>query len=450
MSKLYACLLLSSPPYEGGVAAASADRVVLPSNAREIRKKESFGLGTHHSSLITIAEQFSYRIETIDGGILFDVSGLENRIGSPTQIAESIVNEMQSRGLDGSLAIAANASTAELYARSRRGVTVVGEDDYGALPLSALGIDQDTLKVFGALGLETTADLKNVPENDLVARYGLEFRRTLDLMNQRGTHILTPNLRERTVTWDYELDFPVEDFEQLIFILGHGLGKVLEEANTFGFSSEQIDVSLGLDNKTIVEYSIKLSFPTREKNFWLKLMNLRIGNDPPEAAILSMRLVCHFARPRALERGLFAATRPEPESLLLTVDKIKKIVGTENVGVPALVDQRLPEAFELDHEKLPVGKEVLEQKEQRPVLALTYFHPPIPADIKTADGRLLYVSTDHFAGRVTEYGGAWLQSSQWWTRAFWQRMEWDVEIDNRRIYRLARTMDGWFVTGGYD
>ena len=68
-----------------------------------------------------------------------------------------------------------------------------------------------------------------------------------------------------------------------------------------------LNISLGLDNKTRAEYSIKLSFPTREKSFWLKLMNLRIGNDPPEAAILSMRLVCHFARPRALERG---AARP--------------------------------------------------------------------------------------------------------------------------------------------
>ena len=29
MSKLYACLLLSSPPYEGGVDAVSADGVVL-------------------------------------------------------------------------------------------------------------------------------------------------------------------------------------------------------------------------------------------------------------------------------------------------------------------------------------------------------------------------------------------------------------------------------------
>lgn len=402
------------------------------------------------SDLVAIANQFSYRIEVIDGGILFDISGLENRIGSPVQIAESIALEMRERGIEGSLAVAGNARTAELYARSRPGVTVIETGEHQPLPLISLGIDDDTLNVFHSLGLETTADLRSIPENDLIARYGPEFRKTLDLLNQLGVHILTPNLKNNTVAWDHNLDFPVDDFEQLIFILGHGLGKVLEEAGTFGFSSEQIDITLGLDNKAAVDHSIKLSFPTRDKGFWMKLVNLRISNNPPEAAILSMRLVCHFARPRALERGLFAATRPEPESLLLTVDKIKKIVGAENVGVPALVDQRLPEAFELDSSKLPLGKEVLEQKEQRPVLALTYFHPPLRADIRTAEGRLVYLSTHYFAGRVTEYGGAWMQSSQWWTHGFWQQMDWDVEIDNCRIYRLARTREGWFVTGGYD
>ncbi|MDM7924334.1 MAG: hypothetical protein QUS14_18775 [Pyrinomonadaceae bacterium] len=132
------------------------------------------------------------------------------------------------------------------------------------------------------------------------------------------------------------------------------------------------------------------------------------------------------------------------------MDKIKKVVGPENVGVPALLNQRLPEAFELDHEKLPAGREYEDPGDVRPVLALSYFHPPIPANIRTSDGRLTYLSTQYFAGNVTEYGGAWLQSSQWWTQGFWQQMEWDVELDGRKIYRLARTQEGWFVTAGYD
>jgi hypothetical protein len=403
------------------------------------------------SSLIEIADRFAYRIEAIDGGVLFDISGLENRIGTPSQIALSIAYEMDVRGVEGNLAIAVNADTAELYARTTSGVTVIEPDEHRELPLSAIGLDKDTLNVFHALGMETTADLRAIPEDELIARYGREFRKTLDLLEQNGSHILTPNLKDNTVSWAYQLDFPVDDFEQLVFLIGHGLGKLLEEAGNIGYSSEQIDIRLGLDNKAdAAEYSIKLSFPTRDKAFWLKLINLRIGNDPPEAAIVSMNLVCHFARPRAIERGLFAATRPEPESLLLTVDKIKKVVGPENVGVPALLDQRLPEAFELDNSLLPLGQERREISEQRPVLALNYFHPPLSADIRMSDGKLIYISTQYFAGHVTEYGGAWLQSSQWWTRGFWQQMEWDVELDNRRIYRLTRTQEGWYVTAGYD
>ena len=59
----------------------------------------------------------------------------------------------------------------------------------------------------------------------LIARYGPEFRKIVALINQNGVHVLTPTLKEKTVAWDYNLDFPVDDFERLIFILGHGLGR---------------------------------------------------------------------------------------------------------------------------------------------------------------------------------------------------------------------------------
>ncbi len=447
MSKLYAALVVGKEKGEGRKDKGKNDPPDTPDpfDASDAAKKYDAG-----AVCIEVAEQFAYRIEAIEGGVLFDISGLENRIGPPGQIAKSIMREMETRGLEASLAVAANASTAELYARNRPGVTIVDDEGHDPLPLSAVGLDEDTLGVFHALGMATTADLRAIPENELIARYGREFRKTLDLINRNGVHILTPNLKENRVGWSYDLDFPVDDFEQLIFILGHGLGKVLEGAGTLGFSSEQIDIRLRLEDRTEAEYSIKLSFPTLDKAFWLKLINLRVGNAPPEAAIVSMELMCRFAKPRAIERGLFAATRPEPESLLLTVDKIKKVVGPENVGVPVLVDQRVPEAFELDAGRLPLGKEQFEEGEARPVLALNFFHPPLAADIRTERGRLTYMSTRYFAGNVTEYGGAWLGSSQWWSRSFWQQMEWDVELDGRRIYRLARTDEGWFVTGEYD
>ena len=137
-----------------------------------------------------------------------------------------------------------------------------------------------------------------------------------------------------------------------------------------------------------------------------KLINLRIANKPPEDAINLVRLICHFARPRSVQRGLYSSVRPNPpESLLLTVGKIKKLVGEENVGIPALFDQRLPRAFSLDAGKLPSGKEAGELIEPLPILAFNYFDPPLLAETTIRNGALIYLRTPYFKGRVIEYGG---------------------------------------------
>ena len=45
--------------------------------------------------LISIARQFSYSIETLEDGILFDVAGLERLIGDADQIAQNILEHLK-------------------------------------------------------------------------------------------------------------------------------------------------------------------------------------------------------------------------------------------------------------------------------------------------------------------------------------------------------------------
>jgi hypothetical protein len=140
MSKLYACI--------AGVRSAEC----------EVR------------SLVLIAQRFSHRVEAIEDGVLFDVSGMHNRIGSPAQIAGKIAQVLAAEGIDANVAAAANAQTAILYAQSKDGVTVIEDGTHQRLPLETLGIDQDTLNVFRTLGLEDSAHLKRVPESELNTR----------------------------------------------------------------------------------------------------------------------------------------------------------------------------------------------------------------------------------------------------------------------------------------
>ena len=420
MSKLYACII-------------SAD-------AKKDKEK-----------LLSIAQQFSYSIELLEDGFLFDVSGLQNLIGDSKKISKNILEQLKAHRISGNIAVAAEAETAVLLARQNEGLnhTPADIDGLRQLPLQNLEIENDTLAVFRDLGIRTVEQLRQIPAADLIGRYGQQFKDVIDVIEQKGSRLLTTNIKENNAVWAYHLDFPVDDFEQLIFILNHGLDKLFGRVSHHGFSTEHLDIIFKLQNKTERIYQIKTSFPTLEKTFWLKLINLRISLDPPESEITSISVIAYFTRPRPTQKGLYAASRPEPENLLLTVNKIKKLVGETNVGVPVLLDQRLAEAFSLDAAKLPQGKESVEIHPESWIIAFSYFNPPVKAEVLVRNKRLIFLRTKYFSGRVQEYSGVWKANSKWWDKS-WKTQEWDVEIEDKGVYRLCKVGEDWFLAGEYD
>ncbi len=420
MPKLYACIISPDPKRDRGALAAAA-------------------------------REFSYSIEMLEDGVVFDVSGLERLIGKPPLIAEKILEQLRTQNIPGSIAVAETVDTASLLARQKKGIEHVIHlpDSFQKLPLRDLEIEQDTLNVFHDLGFRRVEDLLAIPRDELIRRYGREFEKVVKTIEQQGERLLTPNVKENHVAWAYDLDFPVEDFEQLIFILNHGLDKIFAEVRHHGFSTEHLDITFRLQNKTGRDYEIKTSFPTLDKTFWLKLINLRISMDPPEAGIMAFRVTAYFTKPRPTQRGLYAVTRPESESLLLTVGKLKKLVGVDNVGVPVILNQRLARPFTLDADALPKGKEKIEVCEEHSVIAFSYFHPLVRAEVLVRDKRLIFIRTRLFAGHVREYSGVWRSNSKWWDRS-WRTHEWDVEIENHGIYRLCKVDNDWFLAGEYD
>ena len=420
MSKLYACIISEDVKRDGEALAA-------------------------------IAREFAYSIERLEDGILFDVSGLERLMGGERHISQKILGKLREYDVSGNIAVAEKVETATLLARQNRGLnhTAASPESFQKLPLRDLPIDADTLNIFSDLGIKKIEDLRGIPAGELVRRYGQQFKDVIDVLEQKGGRLLTPNIKENHVSWAYDLDSPVEDFEQLIFIANHGLDKLLGEVERHGFSTEQLDISFGLRDKTKRVYEIKTSFPTLEKNFWLKLINLRIALDPPESGIVSVRIVSSFTRPRPAQAGLYAVSRPDPEALLLTVGKLKKLAGEENVGVPVLVDQRLNREFKLDADAIPAGKERVETNTDKAIIAFSYFTPPVEAEVKVEKQRLVFLKTADLSGYVKEYSGVWRRNSRWWD-ARWETEEWDVELENGGVYRLSKVGKKWFLAGEYD
>jgi protein ImuB len=419
--------------------------------------------------LAAIAGQFAHSIELLDDGILFDVSGLERLMGKPQRIAQKILHEMQRQNVAGNVAVADTVDSAMLLARCRGprvsksdtpNVEPVQPEMFTQLPLADLPIEQDTLNVFRDLGLQRVKDLLAVPNDELINRYGQQFRDVIDTIEQKGVSLLVPNVKESKVSWSFELNNPVEDFEQLIFVLNHGLERLFTQVEHCGFSTEHLDLRFKLRNKTEKVYEIKTSFPTLERAFWLKLINLRASLDPPEANIVAVNVTAHFTKARPNQRGLYAVSRPEPESLLLTVGKLKKLVGEENVGVAVMLDQRLAEPFDLESSGgIAAGdiQTISERQslsanraaEPRGVIAFTFYRPPVRAEVLVRDRQLVYLKTRYFAGHIANISGVWKGNSKWWDRS-WRTQEWDVEVENGGVYRLCKADEEWFLVGEYD
>ena len=131
-----------------------------------------------------------------------------------------------------------------LLARENKGLnyTAAFAENFQQLPLQNLPIADDTLNVFNDLGINRIEDLRQVPADQLIGRYGQEFKDVIDVLEQKGERYLTPNIKENKVSWVYELDSPVEDFAQLIFVLNHGLDKLLSQVSRYGLSTEQLDI----------------------------------------------------------------------------------------------------------------------------------------------------------------------------------------------------------------
>src|SRR5687767_13798862 len=162
---------------------------------------------SHHGDLVSVARQFSYSIETLDDGILFDVSGLERLIGKPEKIAQKILAEFKHANIQGSLAVADTVETATLLARQKSDAeqSLRLPDTFPQLPLDGLNIDKDTLNVFNDLGLYRIEDLLAVPQTELINRYGRDFENVVRAIRQKGDRLLKPNIKEKSVSWSYEL-----------------------------------------------------------------------------------------------------------------------------------------------------------------------------------------------------------------------------------------------------
>jgi protein ImuB len=213
---------------------------------------------------------------------------------------------------------------------------------------------------------------------------------------------------------------------------------------------------------------------------FLKLLLLDTEMHPPQAAIKAISITCEPVKPRVLQNGLFTPLAPEPEKLELTLARLAKLVGGENVGSPELIDTHRPDAFRMKRFVLKGKPDSRKRGGRSPnrqsaignrqsTIGFRMFRPPLRAMVKANQGCPTQVSAWNkqrsVYGRVVSLAGPWRTTGDWWRTDYWARDEWDVALEpttgikrseeqanHTVLYRIYRELSNgvWFVEGSYD
>jgi len=432
--------------------------------SREIEEEKAAYL-----EAVEIAERFSPRVEAIASPLnayaeahrlavvlLIDSSGTGTLFGSAESYARKLYGELRSSGLPAGIGMAPNAEAALMLARSGQEVVCADRDSVrgklARLHVSLLPCEAKTLAVLNRWGIRTLGELAALPETALISRLGQQGRRLQQLARGEAEHLLVPGEPEFTLSETMALDSPLELLDSLLFVLSPMLEAILRKAMDRAYALRSVRLTLHLERGEPHSLEIRPATPTQNRELLLKLLNLELQAQPPQAGIVAVTLQADPAQPQTAQRGLFQAQFPEPDKLELLLARLRSIVGEDNVGSPQLQNSHGADAFTMApfRPSLHAGSE----KEPPPSrLAVRAFRPPQPVLVTcwSDQPRSMFWQGSRFS--IASCAGPWHSSGSWWDGQAWDIDLWDVvTVEPLPALRLRQdhASRAWFVVGLYD
>ena len=476
-------------------------------------------------SLADFAYTFSPLVEeTAVNTVVIDVEGCELLFGSAYELANEIANgaarPIRAGGLGCKInvALAGNPDAAIQAARFFKGISFISPGEeltaLGDLPVTELSpkskvqspksketpagptnqtldlgpwtLDekkrsdeiQKILETLTLWGVRTFREFAALPTTGVAERLG-QLGVTLQQLASGKTerHL---KLKQAAPVFEnsIELEHPLGELEPLSFIFARLLNQLCASLNAYALATNELRVRMRLEDKSSHERTLNLPSPMCDHKVFLKLLLLDTEMHPPQAAVIAVSIACEPVKPRVLQNGLFIPLAPQPEKLELTLARLVKLLGPDNIGSPELVDTHRPGAF---HVKRFTLKEKVNPRKHRGhglsnrqsaignrqcLLGFRVFRPPLRAMVQADRGYPTQISAwrmnQSVHGHVVRLAGPWRTTGDWWRNDCWARDEWDVAVESRtdstvsrsllvlyRIYRELRN-GSWFVEGMYD
>src|SRR6202790_738952 len=459
---LWSVVAASPAAFEAGIQLGMTKAQVAQFGNVQICMRSEAQEQAAHAALLDAAWSVSPRVEdTALDTVVLDLYGLSGLFGADENIARELARRVAAIGLAARVAVASNIEVAIHAARGFPGTTIIpaGEERrrLGALPVSVLSTEAETLEILERWGVETLQALATLPVLQLSERLGQEGVRLSELargVRQRSLVLAQPS---SIFAEEMELDDAVEELEPLSFLLGRLLDQLCARLEARALAVRTLHIRFELEpsfekdvqalkdesrKKTAPkEYKkiLTLPVPIRDSKVLLKLVRLSLQGDAPKSPIQKIMMVADAAAPRVAQNGLFVACGPDPEKLEVTIARLGKLIGAGNVGCAELLDSPRPESFRVarfvvsgEQNKRRRKSTVNVKENSEPRAAVTGLRVTRPAQavrVELRDEQPVRVYLQGMRGEVVAASGPWRGSGNWWQEDAWNQEEWDLEVE---------------------
>jgi protein ImuB len=210
---------------------------------------------------------------------------------------------------------------------------------------------------------------------------------------------------------------------------------------------------LALEDRTRHERSFTIPCPTSEPEVLFRILSTHLDGLQLAQRPVGVRLTIHALTPENQQLRLFESPLRDPNRLGETLGRLAALVGSDNVGVAVCEDTHQPDRFRLSSphfDRLAAEPAEGAAPSLTMGLPLRRFRPPLTAQVQIKGEQPVYIVSDKAHGAITSALGPYRLSGHWWDAERWATEEWDIELADHGLFRVAKQGAAWFLEGCYD
>lgn len=299
-----------------------------------------------HDALLMV----SPRVEWSGGGTFCaEATGLAPLFGSERALLAHACGALDDAGFVARAACASTRLAATVAARARPGTCIVPDGEEASflapLPLDALPLREDALRRFGLLGVRTIGQFARLPSDGLADRFGREVARWQRLVRGEDPPLAALPLRDAAQV-THELDAPVDGLEAVTFLLKTCCEDLGEQLARRGTLASRVELALALDHPPggLDRRVMEPSLPAGSSGTLLSLCRLELEQRRLAAPLVALSLSVLEETPAQGRHAEMFGESFDAEALAAALDRVRALVGPEDVVAPAPRDAHRREA----------------------------------------------------------------------------------------------------------